>query len=634
MYRLSVPLINEKLTPQTRGVYLRQLQQAGVDRVFLVVDRCFDERWYPAIQARLGENVAWLRENAIEAGVWVGCTIGHGTTLAHQGNEMEQKVPFTLLTTWKGEQLAETYCPTDENFTQAICKLLQMVAQTGIQTILIDDDFRLAQHGGFCCACDVHMKRLSDLCGEKVSREALAEKVFSGKPSRYRNTWLQVQGDSLREFAWKMRQAVDQVNPGINLAMCSAHCVWDVDGTNPVELTKILAGENPPMLRLHGAPYWAAIGNKPLPAVFEIARMLAAFCCGEGFELMAEGDVYPRPRYVVPASYLELFDAVIRADGQHQGILKYMFNYCSGPDYDTGYLDRHARNQAVMEKLLELFAGGVNAGVRIHEAPNLMGQSDFRYSCCHDESPFPNGGILCARCGIPTVYTGRGWCDVAFGENARNFYVDSAENGLIIDATAAAILTERGVDVGMERLNGWISCSIGSETFLEQRESVIHCENGCRLAEGVFRSGVLRESTAVVNGEEKLFSYRYENAAGQRFLVFLFDASSVGRNSGLLYGYARQKQMMDGIRWLSGKPLAVSCGGNPDLYLLCREEENALTVGLFNCFADQIAPAVIELAEEYERVLWGSCPGALSGHQVILPHIPAFGFDFFRLEKK
>ena len=631
MYKVSIPISNAKITEQTREVYLRRWKQAGIDRVFLTIDRIFDERRYPQIQQQLRENAAWLRQNGIEPAIWLGCTVGHGGPLVGQ-QECQAVSEFTLMTTREGRELEGTFCPADEKFIDAVCAYVRALADCDVDTILLDDDIRLSQHGGFCCACDIHMKRMSELCGEEVKREDLMEKVFTGKPSRYRDAWLQVQGDSMRNYAKRLRQAVDEVNPKVRLALCSAHCVWDVDGTNPVELTHIFAGDNPPLLRLHGAPYWSATGPKPLGAVFEIARMFASFCEGEDFDLMAEGDVYPRPRYNVPASYLELFDGVIRADGKHQGILKYMDNYVSSPEYDGGYYAFHIRNISNMEKLEQMFAGGANYGVRVWETPNMMGQADFDLSCCRDTSPYPNGGIMLTRCGIPTVYSGQGICDAVFGENAREFDLNG-KRGLLLDAAAAVILTQRGIDVGLERFGSYVNCGIGMEQFLEQNETAAHSGGECRLAKVDLRPGAVVESTAQVDGETRPVTYRYENEKSQRFFVCLFDGSSLNENSGLLHGFARQKQLQKAVQWLSGQQLAVSCLGNPELYVICRKDESGLTVGMFNCFADEIIPSVIDLAEDYTKVHWGIRKGMLEDNQVILPSIPAFGFDFFRLEK-
>lgn len=68
--------------------------------------------------------------------------------------------------------------------------------------------------------------------------------------------------------------------------------------------------------------------NPEMTGVFEIISMCLSFCHNPNAEIVAEGDVYPRPRYHCPASYLELFDAFVRADGQCTGNMKYMLDLC------------------------------------------------------------------------------------------------------------------------------------------------------------------------------------------------------------------------------------------------------------------------------------------------------------------
>ena len=61
--------------------------------------------------------------------------------------------------------------------------------------------------------------------------------------------------------------------------------------------------------------------------------------------------------------------------------------------------------------------------------------------------PYPHGGCMLAACGVPTTYSGNGLCGIAFGENARYLESSAWEKGLILDASAARILSERGIDV-------------------------------------------------------------------------------------------------------------------------------------------------------------------------------------------
>jgi hypothetical protein len=63
-------------------------------------------------------------------------------------------------------------------------------------------------------------------------------------------------GDSLRDFARKMRESADKVDPSIRMGFCSGYTSWDLEGADAIELTKIFAGDNKPFLRYTGAPYW------------------------------------------------------------------------------------------------------------------------------------------------------------------------------------------------------------------------------------------------------------------------------------------------------------------------------------------------------------------------------------------
>ena len=72
-----------------------------------------------------------------------------------------------------------------------------------------------------------------------------------------------------------MRIAVDSINPDIRMAFCACMSSWDLDGVDAYTITKILAGNTKPLIRLSGAPYWAvnqAFGQR-LQGVIEQERM-------------------------------------------------------------------------------------------------------------------------------------------------------------------------------------------------------------------------------------------------------------------------------------------------------------------------------------------------------------------------
>ena len=76
-------------------------------------------------------------------------------------------------------------------------------------------------------------------------------------------------------------------------------------------------------------------------------------------------------------------------------------------------------------------------------------------------------------------------------------------------------------------------------------------------------------------------------------MVYLFDTLEISENNGLFNSFARQRQLFDGIEWISGNKLPVKTAKNPDLVTLCKENKSGMTIGLFNCHADSVIEPVL-----------------------------------------
>ena len=239
-------------------------------------------------------------------------------------------------------------------------------------------------------------------------------------------------------------------------------------------------------------------------------------------------------------------------------------------------------------------------------------------------SPRPLDGVMLGSCGIPTIYRGKGVCNSVFGENARGLDLTALENGVILDAVSALILAERGVDVGLR------SCGA-----LEEKDISFVCgkDSECKsfITEGCVRvlSAELAEKAEPLmfytgEGDNSPIAYRYENGSGQRFLVFLFEGDSVYSPrvraclSGLVKNYVTQNVLTDTLPWVARRSLPAYCKGNPELYVMCRKEENSLSVALFNCFADSLTESIVMLDEEYDEVECFGCEAEIYGNRVLL----------------
>lgn len=550
---------------------------------------------------------------------------------------------YTRQVSAKGDVSGSVVCPSDEAFVAFCCDFMKRLAATGVDMILFDDDFSCFGYynGPLACCCDNHLRLISEKVGEKVEREFLAEKLLSGGANAWRSAWIQVNGDLLRGFCRKVREAVDTVNPLCRIGICCSPAAWDFSA-DVSELAHILAGNTRPFLRLIGAPYWAAarqFGGFRMQDVIEHERCVAAYC-DEDIELYAEGDTFPRPRFRCPASYLEAFHMALLADSRVDGIMKYGLDITSKAGYETGYTDLYRHNQWIYEEIKAHFTDKIPKGIYVLEAPRKYGNLEIpeiirEGAADVSDLVFCRSASLLAANTIPTAYSYTGCGTVAFGESAK--YADETvlNGGMILDIFAAWNLERLGVDVGLK--------SVGRR-IKPQKEYFIHEEDYVSLARGYGEawtrrtegySAQLKENTMVqtrfwVNGQELPGSYLYENANGQRFLVFLFDGYFCGE--GMFRMYTRGRQIRNSMKWLCGKELPAFCGGNPDLYMLYKENSGKAAVGLWNFSADPVLKPRIVLDRNYSKLTCINCEGVLEGNQVCLSKLYSNEFAGFAVE--
>lgn len=636
MYHVTVPIMNSSVTKDTREIYLKQFRDAQIDRILLSTFGYGTDPATDQITAEaLRENIQYFRSKGIETGVWIGYTIGHGSDLAVGADYVPDRSKFTKMMSLSGQVKEFVCCPLDITFRERMAKYVSAIAASGTKTVLLDDDFRMWHGEGFHCGCDLHMKRIRELCGEDISREELEELAFTGKPNRYREAWFTAQREGLELLAADIRKAVDAVAPNVRVGYCTVRDHFGIDGIDPLKLAKILAGENTePLIRLSGAPYWARKGKMPLHGTIETARMLAHYCKNRGAEIISEGDTYPRPRYTVPASYLEIFDAALRIDGQYDGVLKYMVDYNGSAEFEPSYLSHHARNIPLMHQLEEIFAGkdqlGVNVSLHQDLYDDLRREADL--ALCADAlgRPYPKEGTMLALNSIPGVYGDGGMCRVIFGESARHVPLSEISKGAVLDSVAAQILSERGVDTG---LLGQVQFRDENSLYLTdpKGEKAYVTPSQLRFGQMQLASGAETVcSVALTQGTEP-FAYRYENAAGGKFLVFAFVATALPENTGMFRGYMQQKLLKDGIEWIAGEKLPAFVEKCPDLYIMCKGKGGKMAVALFNIFADSIDDCVVTLDKVYSGIRFVNCAGKLDGNRVIL-EFPIHAYTFAAFE--
>ena len=627
MYKISVPVMNCNVKRSDREILLKELKRFNTERVFLALDtyETDNQKRIKALK-ELEDNCRFFKENGFEVGAWIW-------TFWIRNN-----IKFRNMRSIKGTEIKEFMCPTDDKFVEFATDYISDVAKCGVDLIQFDDDFRY----GFlsdspACLCDRHIEIINGITGETSTREEIEKHITTGGKNKFRDAYLKANGDAFRNFALAVRTAVDKVNPKIRIGACACMSSWDIDGTDAYELAKILAGNTKPFVRLIGAPYWAvhkSWGNS-LQDVIELERMESSWTKHEDIEIMAEGDVYPRPRTNCPASYLEGFDTAIRVSGCPDGILKYGIDYCSNADYEVGYAVFHERNMSLYKAINEIFRDKKSCGVRVYESMKKV--SDMVMPTMINDRVdiqdlfFSKAARTLAFNTIPTVYADSGICGIVFDENARNMPLEAIEKGLIIDIAAAEILSRRGIDVGIE----WIGDALQQNESCSGEEHFIEDNNHIATSNSIIYDIKLKENAEILSdintdGGLKPVSYRYENANGNRFLVLNLN-TRIGSDT-LLKHYARSRQFADNIPWLSGNKLPAYVYGHPSLYIQTKEKDGSFAVGLWNFSADVAIEPMVELGKEYLNIKFINCSGQLSGDKVYLSDIPSFGFVGFEVK--
>ena len=619
---LYIPLWNGTVCAENRAEYLAQLSNLSVERIFLAVDRTplFDKgEARRAHFDRLRENIAAFVQAGYRVGVWFNA-FGFGNPLSD--GEKEQTKDYIPLRSVTGKERAghDAFCPESEAFMADYLALVRDLAATGTDMLMLDDDLCLSVRPGIGCFCDKHIALLEQELGESLDGADLPTLFFAGGQSRYRDAWLSVMGDTLRRFAKRVRQAVNEVDPTLRVGFCAGYTSWDIEGVDAAELTRILAGDTKPFLRFTGAPYWAArsvdrFQGLPLAAIIEETRAQEHFCRDSGIEVFFEADSFPRPRYAVPSSVLECFSLACHAAGG-MGELSYLFDYVSSPTYETGYLKHRLYHQPLYDFIAAHFEGLPCHGVQVCSEMRKVQHATLPAEVNEKtvmRGHFSRSAELLGTLAIPTVYE-QAPCAIAFGEEAR--HLRSLPQRLILDAKAARILREKGFDMGFLTMEA--APAPTHEWF--GRERLLLSQGG---TDGYYRVTLKGDAAPLsefeAQGERFPSAYTYRSG-DTALLVLTFDADRLPHYAATLCSYARAAQLRTFC------PPLPTMANAPGLYQLCKSDGHTTAMLFVNIGEDPIFDGEIVLDGTYATATLCGASGELKGDRLVLTApVPPYG---------
>jgi len=247
----------------------------------------------------------------------------------------------------------------------------------------------------------------------------------------------------------------------------------------------------------------------------------------------------------------------------------------------------------------------------------------------------PFAGIFLAENNVPTTYEGIG-TGIAFGENARHLSDKQLESGLILDAYAAQILCEKGIDVGFTAVK---------KTAVPFSEHFPDNDRTCEINDpnGTFYIFTLSENAQVLsnfNGPDGSFPacYFYKNVLGQQFAIYTFDAYTLryflsNNKGGTVISAGRHDQLYMLYTLLSGNKLPAEVPCSPELYMIQAQRENTLSVLLCNVYPDKVYSPVLKLDGDYRVLSSINCTAQVNRNNLSLSTMTPYSFSAIELEK-
>ncbi|MFD2332875.1 hypothetical protein ACFSR7_26760 [Cohnella sp. GCM10020058] len=608
---MSIPIHIQPFRQAYARPLAEQIAQAQAKRVFLAasihIGHLPDLALVKEEAAILKTSIEMYRKLGVEAAYW-GNTIGHGGSLVEGATREFQQIVGP-----SGEAVKGAYCPLDEAFKAYLGEVYGTIAESGVEMVMLDDDFRLhsRSEAPVGCFCPLHMNEFRKRAGIKIDREQLVEIVLHGETSPLRSLWLEVIGDSLLGLASVIERAVHEVNAQARLGLCAVMSHWTHEGVEMERLLRTLSGSTRPFVRTIGAPYWSKEPHR-IGWIVEYTRWQMHWLRNIDVDIMAEGDTFPQNRFHCPAADLNAFNLGIRAAGV-PGILQYVLHFSFSAGLETGYLEM-IEEKRKLYSAIESFCPPhyCSKGVKPSMDPYSFERIKLPESgsTAHYDWPDPPVSLqMLSRLGIPVSHDddeGPVWLS---GFSASSLPHDELmrllDRGAVVDGPAAQWLIDRGIDIGLMTIRTaetpvferYVDEGICGKYAGEYMWLIGYGPSG--FYEGELQAGarIVTEFLGLCLKPMRPAVIHYENAEGQRFCILPFDLQEAILSKQLVFNYARQAQLASSLAWINRNALPATLPDHPDVHLMCRAAPDGerLVIVIHNLSLDPIVRPLLQL---------------------------------------
>ena len=535
-----------------------------------------------------------LDRRGLNAGILVQATIGHGYSVG-------VRPPFQNVIAVNGTP-SFTICPFDEGFRDYVREAFAEIAKRKPSSIMVDDDFRLFARSNRACACPLHLKRIGEKFGRKISREEL-ETLMNGRgkeSERLVKIYYETNIESLVGCAKAMREGIDSVDPKMSASFCN--CGDNCEGAT--EIAQILAGEgNEVVVRINNGNY-TPLGARGIADPISRAATQISAMKGKADVFLAETDTCPQNRYSTGAHSLHTHFTASILEGA--GGCKHWITRLASYEPKSGEAYR---------KILAKYAGYYNTlsdivptlkwqGARIPLTQKAWEPSAPLCDYKHPSGMNSFASCVLERLGLPFYYS---------AEEGGAVFLDGERDGLFSDAEIEKMLSgnvflasdtaKRLIERGFGEYLGVSVEEIPSDDKRASVEIILENGNPCAKQMGLSRLVPLSEDTEAcswvvqtpngAHAEPKIPLFpgvtSYKNSLGGRVAVF-----SGTPKANFVYteafSFLCESRKLQLIRLMSEcGDLPVYYPGDQEVYIKAAEmSDGGLFVAFFNISLDPI----------------------------------------------
>jgi hypothetical protein len=582
------------------------------------------------------QRMVTLREVGFPSvGINVLATLGHGDV----PGEWAPRLPYQPLVGHDGQVSRSCACPNDPDFLGYVRERFALTARAGPDFIWVDDDLRLTHHGPtYPCFCPLCLEAF----GHESDREALVARLNDPQGGALRRAWTEFCAASVERLCAGIREAVEGVDPGIELGLMTIGYSHSTYAGYPVGRWMRALGAR------RGRPghgyYTDHVRSELLNKALDVGRQIRDYPPVETIQYELEN--YPHIG-LDKATRTVLNECSAALAMGCNGIAYAAFGGQPGSlaEYEP-LLAGIAADRPIWEALVEGAAGMPPVGLWPADSPMLQAHREV------DESGwFWEGGLYDVHMpnqlfemGIPLTPDPQAACGIVLaGKMAEAFSTEELREmlsqGVLMDAAALGVLWARG-------LGEWAGVKLGdaippavSERFTDHELNGLYAGSGryatmatvggiyslVPIAEGV---GDLSHLVAYGNTDCGSCFTTYANPLGGRVAVSSYAPwRQLGRGG-------KRFQLLAVADWLSGGRLPARIDETVRVapFVRASADGRRLVVVLLNTALDPTGPLTLRLDAQVEGVSLISAAGEvpLSVHagehevSVAVPSIPAW----------